>query len=155
MPRRNLKKKKETLTDPIFNSVLIQMLITRLLKKGKKQLATNILMRTLDWIHLKTNQDALSILESAVRNLSPSVKIYTKRIGGAVYSVPKEVQSFRSTNLAIQLLLETAKKRTGKKFYQKLAVEIIDASTNLGLAIKKKEEVQRIAEANSKLTKKY
>lgn len=155
MPRRKLTTKKEMMTDPIFNSILIQMLINRILKKGKKQLATRIILKTLDALHIKTKQDALQIVELAIQNLSPSVEIQTKRIGGAVYSVPVEVHSFRSTNLAIQLLLNTTRQKSGKYFYMKLADEIFEASNNMGAAIRKKEEIHRIADANAKLTKKY
>ena len=154
MPRKKLKKKKEILTDPIFNSILIQILINRILKKGKKQLAIRIILKTLNHIQSKTQQDALQIVELAVQNLSPSVEIQTKRIGGAIYSVPTEIHSFRSTNLAIQLLLEATKSKSGKYFYKKLADELVDASNNMGIAIRKKEEIHRIADANAKLNKK-
>lgn len=155
MPRKKIIKKKELTTDPIFNSILIQLLINRILKKGKKQLAIRIVLNTLEHIQLKTQQDALQLVEIAIQNLSPSVEIQTKRIGGAVYSVPLEVQSFKATNLAVQLLLETTRAKSGQYFSKKLAEEIIDASNNMGAAIRKKEEIHRIANANAKLNKKF
>ena len=154
MSRRQLPQKRPLGTDPIFQSVIIQMITNRLLKKGKKQLAFRILLNALQMVQNRTNKSSIEILELAIQNLSPAVEVQTKRIGGAVYSIPIEIHSFRATNLAISLLLNAAQNRAGKKFYHKLADEIIEASKNTGNAIRKKEELHRLAESNSKLTKK-
>jgi len=154
MSRRKITKKRQRLPDPLFQSLLIQMITNRLLKKGKKQLAFRTLLKSLELLKLKTNQPGISVLETAIQNLSPSIEIQTKRIGGAVYSIPVEIHSFRSTNLAIQLLLNTSKNRPTKTLAQNLADEIFEASKNTGNAIRKKEELHRMAESTSKLSKK-
>ena len=154
MSRRKLSLHKPMVGDPTFQSILIEMLTNRLLKKGKKSLSVKLIYQTLDMIQNKTHQDSLSILDSAIQKLKPSIEIQTKRIGGAVYSVPIEIHSFRSTNLAIQLLLTSARKRSHKYMYQSLAEEIIDASKNMGTAIRKKEEMHNMVESTTKLTKK-
>lgn len=154
MARRSIKTKLTLATDPIYNSILVQLMINRIMKKGKRQLATNLLLHTFGIIQNQYKQDALHILQSAVKNLSPSVEIRSKRVGGAVYSVPIEIHSVRSNKLAIQLLLQSIDHRNGKNFCTKLANEMIEASKNMGTAIRRKEEIHRIAQLNAKLTKK-
>nr|YP_009130518.1 30S ribosomal protein S7 [Bryopsis plumosa]AJF21957.1 ribosomal protein S7 [Codium decorticatum]CEO91048.1 30S ribosomal protein S7 [Bryopsis plumosa] len=154
MSRRRLSKKRKIIADPIYDSLLIQMFTNRLLKKGKKQLAYRILLESLSLIQTKKKQDAIQTLETAIQNLSPSIEIKTKRIGGAVYSIPVEITSVRATNLAIRWLLMAAKQRSGKSMSVKLSDEIFDAFKNIGNAIRKKEEVHRMAESSSRLMKK-
>nr|YP_009330376.1 30S ribosomal protein S7 [Lambia antarctica]ANN39059.1 30S ribosomal protein S7 [Lambia antarctica] len=154
MSRRRLSKQRKILSDPIYDSLLIQMFTNRLLKKGKKQLAYRIILKSLSLIQKQKKQDAIQTLETAIQNLSPSVEIKTKRIGGAVYSIPVEISSLRATNLAIRWLLSAAKQRSGKNMSTKLADEICDAFKNIGNAIRKKEEIHRMAESSSRLMKK-
>ena len=154
MSRRRLSKKRKVLADPIYDSYLIQMFTNRLLKKGKKQLAYRIILKSLSLIQSQKKLDAIQTLEMAIQNLSPSIEIKTKRIGGAVYSIPVEISSIRATNLAIRWLLLAAKQRTGKSMSIKLADEIFDAFKNMGNAIRKKDEVHRMAESSSRLMKK-
>nr|YP_009326938.1 30S ribosomal protein S7 [Codium simulans]ANJ70828.1 30S ribosomal protein S7 [Codium simulans] len=151
MARHKIKKNKLVLSDPIYNSNLIQLITNHILKKGKKNMAYTIVNQTLNFIEQKQNEDAIEILDKAINNLRPAVEIKTKRIGGAVYKIPIEIQYYRSVTLAIQLLLKATQDKIGKTFYLKLATEIIDASQNTGIAIRKKEEIHRIAEANVKI----
>nr|QHD45166.1 30S ribosomal protein S7 [Codium fragile] len=153
MVRRKFSKRKNVLSDPVYNSYLIQLLTNNLLKKGKKNLAYKIVQKTLDIIEERIQDDAILILDKALNNLRPSVEIKTKRIGGAVYKIPMEINYYRSLTLSIQLLLKAINKKTGKSLYHKLANEILDASNNTGFAIRKKEEIHRIAEANIKVKK--
>ncbi len=154
MSRRRLSKKRKITADPIYDSFLIQMFTNRLLKKGKKQLAYRIMLKSLSLIQTQKKQDAIQTLETAIQNLSPSIEIKTKRIGGAVYSIPMEISSVRATNLAIRWLIMAAKQRSGKSMSLKLCDEIFDAYKNMGNAIRKKEEVHRMAESSSRLMKK-
>nr|YP_009472676.1 ribosomal protein S7 [Codium arenicola]ARO74374.1 ribosomal protein S7 [Codium arenicola] len=153
MARHKLKKKKLLLSDPIYNSNLIQLLTNNILKKGKKTLAYNIVNQTLKFIEQKGHEDAIEIFDKAINNLRPAVEIKTKRIGGAVYKIPIEINYYRSLTLAIQLLLKASHAKIGTKFYIKLATEIMDASQNTGFAIRKKDEMHRIAESNIKIKK--
>lgn len=154
MARHKLKKNKLVLSDPIYNSNIIQLLTNHILKKGKKNLAYNIVNQTLKFIEEKKNEDAIEILDKAINNLRPAVEIKTKRIGGAVYKIPIEIHYYRSLTLSIQLLLKASQGRIGKTFSFKLASEIIDAAQNTGIAFRKKEEIHRIAESNIKIKSK-
>jgi small subunit ribosomal protein S7 len=124
------------------------MLLTRLLKDGKKTLARNIVCDALDIISYRLNADPIEIFEKAVKNVSPQVEVKARRFGGATYQVPMEVSSFRRTNLALKWLVKAAKNRPGKTIALKLANELIDAASNLGEAIRKKQETHKMAEAN-------
>lgn len=154
MSRRRLSKKRQIVTDPIYDSYLIQLFTNRLLKNGKKQFAYKIILKSLSLLQTQKKLDGIQTLETAIQNLSPSVEIKTKRIGGAVYSIPIEISSTRATNLAIRWLLIAAKQRSGKNMSIKLADEIFDAFKNMGTAIRKKDEVHRMAESSSRLMKK-
>nr|YP_009654433.1 ribosomal protein S7 [Pleurostichidium falkenbergii]QCH39720.1 ribosomal protein S7 [Pleurostichidium falkenbergii] len=148
MSRRNTAKKKYVYTDPIYNSKLISMLTVRILKDGKKALAQRIIYKSLDLIKNKTQDEPLETLEKAVRNATPLVEVKARRIGGSTYQVPIEVRAYRGTNLALRWITKFACQRTGKSMSIKLANEIIDAASENGNAIRKKEETHRMAEAN-------
>nr|YP_009519254.1 ribosomal protein S7 [Codium arabicum]AYC65226.1 ribosomal protein S7 [Codium arabicum] len=156
MSRRKLKKNTSLLSDPIYQSYLIQLLTNHILKKGKKTLAYKIVQKMLHFIDTKTNkqEDPVDIFNKAINNLRPSFEIKTKRIGGAVYKMPIEINYYRSLTLAVQFLLNATYLKTGKLFYVKLATEILEASQNTGAAIRKKDEIHKIAESNVKLKKK-
>jgi len=148
MSRRKVIKKRFPFPDPVYNNYLISMLLTRLLKDGKKTLARNIVCDALDIISYRLNADPIEIFEKAVKNVSPQVEVKARRFGGATYQVPMEVSSFRRTNLALKWLVKAAKNRPGKTIALKLANELIDAASNLGEAIRKKQETHKMAEAN-------
>ena len=148
MSRRNTAKKRIILTDPIYNSKLINMLTVRILKNGKKSLAQKIIYQALTIIQEKTNNDPIQTLEKAIRNATPLVEVKARRVGGSTYQVPIEVRAYRGTNLALRWLTKYAILRSGKSMAFKLASEIIDTSNEIGSTIRKKEETHRMAEAN-------
>nr|ARW68771.1 ribosomal protein S7 [Palisada sp.] len=148
MSRRNIAKRRTIHPDAIYNSRLINMLTVRILKNGKKGLAQKIIYKALDFIHDKTKEDPLKILEKAVRNTTPLVEVKARRVGGSTYQVPMEVRAYRGTNLALKWITKFAINRTGNSMSIKLANEIIDASNENGNAIRKREETHRMAEAN-------
>lgn len=154
MSRRKIIKKRKIYTDPLYDSLLLQMFTNRILKKGKKQLAYRILLNTLWFLENEKKQDPMQTLERAIQNLSPSIEIKTKRLGGAIYTIPIEISSVRAMHLSIQWVLNAARQRSGQSFSRKLGEEILDASKNVGAAIRKKEEIHRMAESSSKLMKK-
>ena len=148
MSRRNIAKKRFPKADPVYNSYLVSLLVSRILKSGKKNLAQNIVTGAFDIIKSKTNEDPLVIFEKAIRNASPVVEVKARRIGGSTYQVPIEVSSFRATNLALRWIIDYSKQRVGRTMSIKLASEIIDTANDIGNTIKKKEETHRMAEAN-------
>lgn len=151
MPRTGKVKKRILKPDPIYGNRLITRFINNLMKNGKKTVAQKIIYRTLEEIKKKTNEDPIKIFESAITNVGPRTEVHPRRIGGASYQVPVEVRGDRRQALAIRWILLAAKQRKGAEFRtfdQKLTVEIIDASKNLGTAIKKRDETHRMADAN-------
>ena len=148
MSRRNISKKRFPEADPLYNSYLVSLLITRILKSGKKTIAKNIVYQTFELIKKKTNGDPLTIFEKAIQNASPIVEVKARRVGGSTYQVPIEVSRFRATNLSLRWIIKYAHQRTGRSMSIKLANEIIDTANNIGNTIKKKEETHKMAEAN-------
>jgi small subunit ribosomal protein S7 len=148
MSRRNISKKRFPQADSTYNSYLVSLLITRILKSGKKTLAQNIVTGAFEIIKDKTNEDPLVIFEKAIKNASPIVEVKARRIGGSTYQVPVEVSGFRATNLSLRWIIRYAKQRVGRSMSIKLANEIIDTANDIGNTIKKKEETHRMAEAN-------
>ena len=148
MSRRNISKKRFPEADSIYNSYLVSLLISRILKSGKKTIAKNIVYQALDIIKKKTNQDPLAIFEKAIRNASPVVEVKARRVGGSTYQVPVEVSGFRATNLSLRWIIRYAHQRAGRSMSIKLANEIIDTANDIGNTIKKKEETHKMAEAN-------
>ena len=148
MSRRNISKKRFPAPDSIYNSYLVNLLITRILKSGKKTIAQTIVYQTFDIIKKKTNENPLNVFEKAIRNASPIVEVKARRVGGSTYQVPIEVSSFRATNLALRWIIIYAHQRVGRSMSIKLANEIIDTANDIGNTIKKKEETHRMAEAN-------
>nr|YP_010338664.1 ribosomal protein S7 [Glaucosphaera vacuolata]UNJ18614.1 ribosomal protein S7 [Glaucosphaera vacuolata] len=148
MSRRKLSKKRLVAPDPIYDSRLVNMLVVRILKNGKKALAQRIVYNALDVIHQKTSSNALNIVEKAIRNATPLVEVKARRVGGSTYQVPMEVRSYRGTNLALRWITRFARARSEKKISLRLAYELIDASNETGSSIRKREETHKMAEAN-------
>ena len=148
MSRRTTAKKRLAVPDPIYNSRLVSMLTVRILQQGKKHLAQSIIYQALDIIKERTGEDALTILENAIRKVTPLVEVKAKRIGGSTYQVPLEVRAFRGTNLALRWITKYSKERSGKSMAMKLANELMDAVNETGNSIRKREEVHKMAEAN-------
>ena len=148
MSRRISTKKRFPQKDAKFETFLVSLLINRILKNGKKRLSRRIVYKSFTILENRTNQNALLILEKAIRNISPRVQLKAKRVGGATYQVPTLLNKFRSTTIAVKWIIEYSRKRSGKGMPLKLANELIEASKGLGNAIKKKEETHKMAEAN-------
>jgi small subunit ribosomal protein S7 len=148
MSRRNISKKRFPETDSVYNSYLVSLLITRILKSGKKTIAKKIVYDAFEIIQKKTNDDPLKVFENAIQKASPVVEVKARRIGGSTYQVPIEVSRFRATNLSLRWLIQYSKQRVGRSMSIKLANEIIDTANEMGNTIKKKEETHKMAEAN-------
>ena len=148
MSRRTTAKKRLAVPDPVYNSRLVTMLTVRILQQGKKHLAQRIIYQALDIIKERTGEDALNVLETAVRKVTPLVEVKARRIGGSTYQVPMEVRAFRGTNLALRWITKYSKERSGKSMAMKLANELMDAVNETGNSIRKREEVHKMAEAN-------
>ena len=151
MARHPIKKKNIIQPDPFYDSILIQKIINKLMKKGKKMLARKVLNQTIQQIEKKTQQDPIHVIEQAVSNTIPAVEIKARRIGGAVYSIPIELSSERGVSTAIRWIIDCCKAKPGQSFTFKLANEIIDASKKMGAAIRKRDEVHKIAESSARL----
>ena len=148
MSRRNISKKRFPQTDSVYDSYLVSLLISRILKSGKKTIAKTIVYEAFEIIQKKTNDDPLKIFETAIRKASPVVEVKARRVGGSTYQVPVEVNGFRATNLSLRWIIRYSKQRVGRSMSIKLANEIIDTANEIGNTIKKKEETHKMAEAN-------
>jgi len=148
MSRRHTPKKRSYSPDPKYQSILIHMIVNRIIHQGKKSLSYRILFSVLQEIKEKTHREPLAILEHSIRIVIPTVQLKSRRIGGATYQIPIEVTPRRGTAIAIQWIVSSARSRPGRGIISLLSAEIIDASRGRGGAVRKREEVHRIAEAN-------
>jgi|TARA_B110000971_G_C19927938_1_gene462515 small subunit ribosomal protein S7 len=148
MSRRRAQIKRQVEADPIYGTKVITKFINSLMIDGKKTVAEKIVYKTFDIIKEKTKQDPLDVFNEAIKNVRPNLEVKSRRVGGATYQVPVEVRSDRGQALAIRWLIESSKKRGDKTMQERLSKEFLDASTNKGSAIKKKEDVHKMAEAN-------
>ena len=148
MPRRREIEKRDVLPDPKFNNKLVAKFVNSLLKRGKKSTAESILYGAFDIIEKKMKEQPVDLFEKALNNVKPVIEVKSRRVGGSTYQVPTEVVPARRTALAIRWLITNDQERTEKKMREKLAGELIDAANNRGGAIKKRESVHKMAEAN-------
>jgi len=151
MSRRNRAPKRDILPDPKFDSILLSKFINMTMMSGKKSVAEKIIYGAIDIISNrsgKDDQEAISLLTTALDNVKPSVEVKARRVGGATYQVPVEVRSVRRETLAMRWVIDSARKRNEKTMAQRVAGELMDASENRGFAVKKREEVHKMAEAN-------
>jgi len=151
MSRRNRAPKRDILPDPKFDSILLSKFINMTMMSGKKSVAEKIIYGAIDIISDrsgKDDQEAISLLTTALDNVKPSVEVKSRRVGGATYQVPVEVRSVRRETLAMRWVIDSARKRNEKTMAQRVAGELMDASENRGFAVKKREEVHKMAEAN-------
>ena len=148
MARRREAEKREIIPDPKFNNVLVARFINCVLKQGKKSLAERVVYTALNSIEDKTSDDPIKVFKKAVDNAAPILEVRSRRVGGATYQVPVEVSRSRRVALSIRWLITHARGRTGKSLAEKLSNELLDAFNNTGGAVKKKEDVHRMAEAN-------
>ena len=146
--RRTKPEKRIIEPDVRFNNLNIQVLIHHVLKKGKKSTATRIVYDAMDIIEDKLKKSPIEVMELALKNVGPVMEVRPRRVGGATYQVPMEVDPQRRLTLAIRWLMSATRSRTGKSFAEKLAAELMEAAENQGSAIRKKEETHKMAEAN-------
>jgi len=144
------KKKAKRIISPdlAYNNVQVSKFINQVMRRGKKELARKIVYRAFDITKTKTQKDPLEVFNLALENASPLLEVRPKRIGGATYQVPREVNKERRSTLAMRWIIQAAKSKKGKPMREKLAEELISASKNEGAAVKKKEDTHRMAEAN-------
>jgi small subunit ribosomal protein S7 len=148
MPRKGLVFRRPQATDPVYDSDIVEKFICSMMYEGKKSTAQRVFYGAMDQVAKKTNDEPLKIFKKAIENVKPLLEVKTRRVGGANYQVPVEVNPFRRQSLAIRWLLQYSRERAGKTMIDKLADEVIDAANARGGAMKKKENVHRMAEAN-------
>ncbi len=148
MSRRSKPERRIPAPDPIYNNVDISKFINRIMRRGKKSLAERIFYATLEKIKERTNENPIETFQKALQNATPLLEVKARRIGGSTYQVPIEVKADRGFALASSWLIESAKKRGGKSFIDKLTNELMDASNGQGAACKKREDTHKMAEAN-------
>ncbi|MEI7475453.1 MAG: 30S ribosomal protein S7 [bacterium] len=148
MPRRYKPQKRVPLADPVYNDVEVSKFINRLMKRGKKSLASRIFYSSIDLIAERTKEDAMEVFNKAIKNVTPLVEVKARRIGGSTYQVPIDVKPERGSALAMAWLIAYSKKRNGRSMVEKLANEVIDASNGNGASVKKRDETHKMAEAN-------
>jgi len=146
--RRRRAPERKVQPDPVYNSELVAKFINNLMWDGKKSLAQKIFYRAMEIVEERTNENPLHVFQKAIENVKPSMEVRSRRIGGANYQVPVEVRPKRQISLAIKWIIDAARKRPGRRMYEKLAAEIIDAYKGTGNAVKTKENVHKMAEAN-------
>jgi small subunit ribosomal protein S7 len=148
MPRRGKVARHRTLPDAKFNSVLVQVMINKVMKDGKKSTAERIVYNAMDLIAQRTKEEPRQVFEQALRNAMPVLEVRPRRVGGATYQIPLEVRPARQTSLAMRWVLTAARGRSGRPMSDRLATELIDAYREQGTAIKKRDDTHRMAEAN-------
>jgi small subunit ribosomal protein S7 len=148
MSRRSKPEKREIPGDVRYSNEHVQNFINRVVRRGKKSVATTIVYDAFDMIEERTKRNALEIFELAIKNVSPLLEVKPRRVGGATYQIPMEVPPYRRFALASRWILQGAVARSGKSFSEKLAGELIDAANNTGAAIRKREDTHKMAEAN-------
>ncbi len=148
MPRRREVPKREILPDPLYNSQLVTKFVNVIMKDGKKTVAEQLLYDALEIIRERTEDDPVKLFKKAIDNVKPAVEVKSRRVGGSTYQVPVEVRPSRRLALSMRWLITSAKKRGEKTMNMRLANEFMDAASNRGSAIKKREDTHRMAEAN-------
>lgn len=148
MGRKKFIRKREILPDPKFNDVVVAKFISALLKKGKKSVAEGIFYGSLDVIQNRTGEEGLKLFKKALENVKPVLEVKSRRVGGATYQVPVEVKPLRRQSLASRWIIDTARGRPEHSMEERLASEILEASNGRGGAMKKREDVHKMAEAN-------
>jgi small subunit ribosomal protein S7 len=148
MPRRRIVERREVPPDPVYNSPLVTKFINCMMWDGKKSVAERIFYAAMERVRQRTKEDPLKIFKQAIENAKPKVEVRSRRVGGATYQVPVEVNPHRQLSLAIRWLVNAARERGEKRMIERLANELIEASQNKGGAVKKREDTHRMAEAN-------
>jgi len=148
VPRRGNVPKREILSDPLYNSVLVTKLVNSIMLDGKKGVAQKVVYGAFDIIKEKTEKDPLEVFTAAMENIMPSLETKSRRVGGSTYQVPMEVRPARRQTLGLRWLTTYSRKRSEKTMKERLAAEIMDAANNTGASVKKREDVHKMAESN-------
>lgn len=148
MPRRGNVPKREVLPDPVYHSVLVTKLVNSMMLDGKKGVAQKVVYGAFDIVQEKSGKDPLEVFTTALENIMPSLEVKARRVGGATYQVPMEVRPERRQTLGLRWLTNYSRARSERTMKERLAAELMDASNNLGAAVKKREETHRMADSN-------
>jgi small subunit ribosomal protein S7 len=148
MPRNGPAERRELQPDPVHRSVLVTQLINKILSRGKRSLAERVVYEALDVVGEKTGGEALATLKRALDNARPELEVKSRRVGGATYQVPVDVRPRRATTLSIRWLVGYSRQRREKTMAQRLAAELLDASNSVGAAVKRREDLHKMAESN-------
>ena len=148
MPRKGHIQKRDVLADPVYKNKIVTKLINNIMLDGKKGVAQKIVYGAFDEVAEKTGKDAIEVFEEALKNVSPELEVKARRIGGSTYQVPIEVRPDRRQALALRWLTSFSRARGEKTMKERLAGEIMDAANNTGAAVKRKEDMHKMAEAN-------
>ncbi|MGA7676952.1 MAG: 30S ribosomal protein S7 [Dehalococcoidia bacterium] len=148
MPRRSRVLKRQTPPDPKYGNVTVAIFIKKIMSDGRKATAERIVYDAMDLVNKKLSTEPLAVLDQALKNATPLLQVKSRRVGGATYQVPIEVEAARGLSLAMRWLISYAKARGGRSMVEKLAAEIVDASQGQGATIKKRQDTHKMAEAN-------
>lgn len=148
MPRRNRPEKREPRPDPRYNNETVGLFISHVMRRGKRSTAERIVYGALGLIEGRTSKSPIEVFEQALRNVTPTLEVRPRRVGGATYQVPMEIPAGRRTSLAFRWLVAASVARSGKTMSEKLAAELMDAYQGVGATIKKKDDSHKMAEAN-------
>ena len=148
MSRRHSAEKREIIPDPKFGDVVVTKFMNSIMYEGKKSVAENIVYGAFDIIENRTKNPPIEVFKQALENVAPAIEVRSRRVGGATYQVPVEVQSRRGTTLAIRWLVSFSRRRRERTMAERLAGEILDASGGTGAAVKRREDMHKMAEAN-------
>ena len=148
MPRNGPATRRELAPDPVYRSVLVTQVVNKVLSRGKRTLAERIVYSALDQVQEKSGGDPVGALKRAVENTRPEVEVKSRRVGGATYQVPVDVRPRRATTLAIRWLVGYSRQRREKTMAERLAAEVLDAANGVGAAVKRREDMHKMAESN-------
>jgi len=148
MPRKGPAPKRPIIIDPVFNAPVVTQLINKVLLDGKRSVAEAIVYGALEGVAEKSGQDPVVLLKRALDNIRPALEVKSRRVGGATYQVPVDVRPVRATTLALRWLVDFSRKRREKTMTERLMNEILDASNGLGAAVKRREDMHKMAESN-------
>ena len=148
MPRRGFIPKREVLPDPVYGNTIVTKLINQVMLDGKRGIAQSVCYDAFEMVNKKTGKEAMDVFNDALANILPSLEVKARRVGGATYQVPIEIRPERRQTRALRWLVDFSRKRGEKTMAERLCAEIIDASNNAGAAVRRKEEMHRMAESN-------
>jgi len=148
MPRKGPAPRRELMPDPKFDSLLVTQLVNKVLQRGKRSVAERIIYDALEIIETKTGSEPVSTVKRAIENIKPQLEVRSRRVGGATYQVPVEVRPRRANTLAIRWVVGYSRQRRERTMAERLANELLDASNGVGASVKRKEDLQKMAESN-------